>query len=83
MKNLLQKLNNPHLFFASDLPTNFLNEIYNGKETNRVTKSYLKSFSRERLLTEKEQRKTDIYLNIYMTVFVVIAGLLIYLALNR
>lgn len=66
-----------------EMPTNFLNEIYNGKEVGRLTKEYLNSFSRERLETERQQRKTDRTLNMCMAVLIIFVSLLLMMAYNR
>lgn len=83
MKNIINKLKNPELFYAVESPTNFLDEISDGTESLRVTKSFLNSFSRVRLETERQQRKTDIHFNIYTVTLLSFTGLLFYIVLTK
>ncbi len=82
MKNIINKLIRPDLYFKPD-KTNFLNEIYNGKETNRINKNYLSALSDERLKTERKIRNTGYFLNFLSIAFIVFVALLILLAIKH
>jgi hypothetical protein len=79
---MLKKLINPSLFYKPDT-TNFLSEIYNGKETKQVTKSYLNQFSSERLKTERKIRNTGYFFNFLLIALPLFVLLLILLAIKH
>lgn len=80
--NFINKLKNPDLFYKES-KTNFLNEIYNGKETKRVTPEYLNQFSKHRLASDRSQRHTDTFLTLVTLAFLTIIALLILLAIKH
>lgn len=78
MKNLILKLANPDLFYKSNPVTNFLNEIYNGREELKVTKKYLQSFSKDRLLLEKKIKNSIIFFEaLTVILYIIIISLII------
>lgn len=81
MKNLINKLKQPDLFYKPEMPTNFLNEIDNGKK--QTLEEYVKSFSKRRHKEEKCLRNTDIFLNVLQALFLAFCFGIIYLAINR